>query len=283
MTSRYSQVNAGRAPRRSLIVAVSAVSLFILAIFAASNFNGPAHRNVVNTHKNDHGGSPLLTKPRATGTGDKYLLGVGKADITGPSVEINFAGYADTAQTGTGIRQRIYSRAFIVGDVNNPADRFVYIILDAQSGDTAVRYGVLEGLAALGSEYSVYKQGNVALTGTHSHSGPGAWFNYLLPQITSLGYDAQSYQAIVDGTVLSIKRAHESLAEVWIWQNPLDWNEQVANYVFRVILILVYISTPILILPFLTFCRNRGYRRWQPQPQPLRLHGQPGIRTSSVL
>lgn len=36
--------------------------------------------------------------------------------------------------------------------------------------------------------------------------------NYLLPQITSLGFSKQSYQAIIDGTVLSIKRAHESLA-----------------------------------------------------------------------
>lgn len=36
--------------------------------------------------------------------------------------------------------------------------------------------------------------------------------NYLLPQVTSLGFSTQSYQAIVDGAVLSIKRAHESLA-----------------------------------------------------------------------
>ena len=33
-----------------------------------------------------------------------------------------------------------------------------------------------------------------------------------MPTITSLGFDKQSYQAIVDGAVLSIKRAHESLA-----------------------------------------------------------------------
>ena len=39
------------------------------------------------------------------------------------------------------------------------------------------------------------------------------WVNYLLPQITSLGFDQQSYQAIVDGAVLSIQRAHESLEE----------------------------------------------------------------------
>lgn len=57
----------------------------------------------------------------------------------------------------------------------------------------------------------MYGRHNIALTGTHSHSGPGAWLNYLLPQITSKGFDMQSYEAIVSGAVLSIRRAHESL------------------------------------------------------------------------
>ena len=112
------------------------------------------------------------------------------------------------------MRQRIFSRAFVVGDVDNPADRFAYLVLDLATGDTALRNGMLDGVAALGDEYSVYGQSNIAVTGTHSHSGPGAWWNYLLPQITSLGFDRQGYQAVVDGAVLSIKRAHESLTEV---------------------------------------------------------------------
>ncbi|KAK0116692.1 hypothetical protein ONS96_012544 [Cadophora gregata f. sp. sojae] len=145
------------------------------------------------------------------GKGSQYLLGVGKADITGPVVEINMMGYADTKQVGSGLRQRLYSRAFIVGDVERPEDRFVYLVLDTQSGDTAVRYGILEGLSKLGSDFAVYGQHNVAVTGTHSHSGPGAWLNYLLPQITSKGFDKQSYRAIVDGAILSIQRAHTSL------------------------------------------------------------------------
>ncbi|KAL1643235.1 hypothetical protein SLS61_009334 [Didymella pomorum] len=142
----------------------------------------------------------------------QYLIGVGKADITGPVVELNLMGYANSSQVGTGLRQRLYSRAFIVGSPNNPSERVVYMVLDTQSGDTAIRNGILEGLQALGSEYSVYTKDNVAVTGTHSHSGPGAWLNYLLPQITSLGFDKQSYQAIVDGAVLSIQRAHQGLA-----------------------------------------------------------------------
>ncbi|MBC9701134.1 MAG: neutral/alkaline ceramidase, partial [Leuconostoc sp.] len=121
-------------------------------------------------------------------------------------------GYADTAQIGTGLRQRLYSRAFLVGSPTKPSERFVYLVLDTATGDTAVRNGIIEGVAALGSGYSAYSRSYIAVTGTHSHSGPGAWLNYLLPQITSKGFDKQSYRAIVDGAVLSIKRAHESLA-----------------------------------------------------------------------
>ncbi|OAA77231.1 neutral ceramidase precursor [Akanthomyces lecanii RCEF 1005] len=153
-----------------------------------------------------HSGLPV---PHET---DRYLLGAGKADITGPVVELNMMGYADANQIGSGVRQRLYSRAFIVGDLDNPKDRFVYLVLDTQSGDTAVRFGILKGLQKLGPAYSMYNHDNLAVTATHSHSGPGAWLNYLLPQITSKGFDKQSYRAIVDGCLLSIQRAHESLA-----------------------------------------------------------------------
>ncbi|KAL5358028.1 Neutral/alkaline nonlysosomal ceramidase [Aspergillus floccosus] len=141
-----------------------------------------------------------------------FLLGAGKADITGPVVEVGFGGYASLTQVGTGLRQRIFSRAFIVANPRNPNDTFIYLIIDTLTGDTAVRHGVLEGLASWGGDYARYGESNIALTGTHSHSGPGAWMNYLLPQIPNLGFDKQSYQAIVDGVLLSIKRAHESLS-----------------------------------------------------------------------
>ncbi|KAH8840779.1 hypothetical protein MCOR27_007493 [Pyricularia oryzae] len=206
----------GRRLRFVLLAAASFFLLSFVAIFALGDFQlaalgfQQADDTPVEEEKVER---PLFTaKTRNVPTGDKYLIGVGKADITGPVVEINFAGYADSSQVGTGLRQRIYARSFIVADVANPNDRFVYIVVDTSAGDTAMRYGVLEGLKALGSEYDVYGSSNVALTGTHSHSGPGGWFNYLLPQITSLGFSKESLQAIVDGTVLSIKRAHESLA-----------------------------------------------------------------------
>ena len=206
---------ATAAPGRRFIALVSFISFFVLAVFTVFHFNRfQDTRGWTSSGSASHLRSPLLSNARQAATGDKYLIGVGKADITGPIVEINLAGYAVTDQVGSGLRQRLYSRAFIIGDVNNPDDRFVYLVLDTQSGDTAVSSGILEGVAALGSDYSVYGRSNIAVTGTHSHSGPGAWFNYLLPQITSYGFDKQSYQALVDGAVLSIKRAHESLTTV---------------------------------------------------------------------
>ncbi|KAI1100091.1 neutral ceramidase [Jackrogersella minutella] len=204
---------SSRTGGRPVLAFVSIFSFFVLgALFAIKSSSSTPQRKFDLRHHAARANIP----PRQETKGDQYLIGVGKADITGPVVEINFAGYADLSQTGTGLRQRIHSRAFIVGDVNNPDDRFVYLVLDTQSGDTAVSFGIFDGLAALGSEYSVYNRGNVAVTGTHAHSGPGAWFNYLLPQVTSLGFDRQSYQAIVDGAVLSIQRAHESLTEGYL-------------------------------------------------------------------
>ncbi|KIX02508.1 uncharacterized protein Z518_08449 [Rhinocladiella mackenziei CBS 650.93] len=165
--------------------------------------------------------APKLSHPPALGrlearnvvkrAGTTYLLGVGKADLTGPVVELEFMGYANLTQIGTGLRQRIYSRAFIIGNPDVPADRILYLVLDTATGDSAIRDGILRGLANMGPAYQMYTRHNVAVTGTHQHSGPAAWMNYLLPQITSKGFDHQSYQAIVDGALRSIQRAHENI------------------------------------------------------------------------
>lgn len=198
--------------RSHLAVALAALCIALVATVTLIRQFGFEDTVAWATHTANNGDDAGNHKVITESKGDRYLLGVGKADITGPVVEINFMGYADPAQLGSGVRQRLYSRAFIVGDIEKQEDRFVYLVLDTQSGDTAVRYGILEGLKALGPEYEVYGQQNVAVTGTHSHSGPGAWLNYLLPQITSRGFNKQSYEAIVDGAIESIKRAHQTLA-----------------------------------------------------------------------
>ncbi|CAL8577606.1 hypothetical protein XPA_003430 [Xanthoria parietina] len=99
-------------------------------------------------------GPTAFRPPSTEDNGSMYLLGTGKADITGPVVEINLMGYADPNQVGSGLRQRLYSRAFIVGDLDKKEERALYLVLDTQSGDTAVRHGILEGLKKLGPDVS---------------------------------------------------------------------------------------------------------------------------------
>ncbi|KAJ7775549.1 Neutral/alkaline non-lysosomal ceramidase-domain-containing protein [Mycena metata] len=104
----------------------------------------------------------------------QYLLGLGIADITGPVVETNMMGYASLPQTDTGLHMRQRARAFIVAETSPSGQRVVLLNADIAMGDSGVRH--------------------------------------LLSQVTSKGLHPQTPKAIVDGAVLAVRRAHESLA-----------------------------------------------------------------------
>lgn len=64
-------------------------------------------------------------------------------------VQVPFSGYGQLNQTGTGLRQRTYARSFIFADPADLTSSFIYVVLDTQSGDTAVRHGILQGFKTL--------------------------------------------------------------------------------------------------------------------------------------
>ncbi|KAJ6473129.1 Neutral/alkaline nonlysosomal ceramidase [Mycena sanguinolenta] len=140
----------------------------------------------------------------------QYLLGLGIADITGPVVETNMMGYASLGQTDTGLHMRQRARAWIIGETATTANRVVFVNADIAMGDTGVRRAIIAGLA--GKYGTLYTAQNVAISSTHQHSGVGGYLENLLPQITSLGFVEQTYDAIVTGVLLAIDRAHNSLA-----------------------------------------------------------------------
>jgi neutral ceramidase len=77
-----------------------------------------------------------------------YNVGTGIFDVTGPSVEINFMGYAVPGQRGTGIHMRLKARAFAFEDEEK---RFVFVSVDGGMGSDLVNFRVVEKLnAALG-------------------------------------------------------------------------------------------------------------------------------------
>ena len=57
----------------------------------------------------------------------------------------------------------------------------------------------------------VYTERNVVLSATHTHSGPAGYMQYLLFNITNLGFVKDALDALVVGIVRSIRLAHENM------------------------------------------------------------------------
>uniref|UniRef100_A0A8C4TVI7 Neutral ceramidase n=1 Tax=Falco tinnunculus TaxID=100819 RepID=A0A8C4TVI7_FALTI len=150
----------------------------------------------------------LITESSEPAAASQYLLGVGRADCTGPVAEIPLMGYANPDQVGGGLLSRLYSRAFIVADLDD-SRRVVFVSADIGMVSQRLR---LEVLKELKSKYGeLYRQDNVILSGTHTHSGPGGYFQYTLFRITSKGLIRPSLNAIVNGIVKSIDIAHQNM------------------------------------------------------------------------
>lgn len=60
----------------------------------------------------------------------------------------------------------------------------------------------LQIIKHLKSKYGdLYNERNVAISGTHTHSGPGGFHQYLLYDITSLGFVNETFVSLVEGIV----------------------------------------------------------------------------------
>ncbi|XP_049537702.1 neutral ceramidase [Anopheles darlingi] len=148
-----------------------------------------------------------------TAAAANYKVGVGRADCTGPSVEITFMGYAQITQRGTGIHLRQYARSYIVDD--GSGGRFVFVSVDAGMMGHAVKRDVV---AVLQKKYgTLYTQANVVISGSHTHSTPGGFLMYLLYDLTSLGFVAETFNALVHGIAQSIIRAHNNMVEARLY------------------------------------------------------------------
>ncbi|WOK91413.1 neutral ceramidase-like isoform X1 [Canna indica] len=136
-----------------------------------------------------------------------YLTGLGSYDITGPAADVNMMGYANSEQIASGVHFRLKARSFIVAEPGG--NRVVFVNLDACMASQLV---TIEVLKKLKSRYGdMYNEKNVAISGIHTHAGPGGYLQYVVYIITSLGFVRQSFDVIVDGIEKSIIEAHENL------------------------------------------------------------------------
>ncbi|XP_019186384.1 PREDICTED: neutral ceramidase-like [Ipomoea nil] len=149
----------------------------------------------------------------------EYLIGVGSYDMTGPAAQVNLMGYANPNQNAAGIHFRLRARAFVVAE-SSEGPRFAFVNLDAGMASQLVTIKVVERLK---SRYGdLYNEENIAISGTHTHAGPGGYLQYLTYTFTALGFVTQSFDALVTAVELSIVQAHNTLKPSSIFINKGD-------------------------------------------------------------
>lgn len=151
----------------------------------------------------------------SSSSASNYLIGLGSYDITGPAADVNMMGYANAEQTASGIHFRLRARTFIVAE--QQGNRVVFVNLDACMASQIVTIKLLERLKVRYGE--LYTEKNVAISGIHTHAGPGGYLQYVVYIVTSLGFVRQSFDVLVDGIEKSIIQAHENLRPGSIFVN----------------------------------------------------------------
>lgn len=136
-----------------------------------------------------------------------YMIGLGSYDITGPAADVNMMGYANMEQIASGVHFRLRARTFIVAE--RDGNRVAFVNLDACMASQLVTIKVMERLKARYG--NLYNEQNVAISGIHTHAGPGGYLQYIVYIVTSLGFVHQSFNVLVDGIEKSIVQAHENL------------------------------------------------------------------------
>ncbi|MDR6593707.1 neutral/alkaline ceramidase [Saccharothrix longispora] len=137
-----------------------------------------------------------------------YLVGRGISDVTGPAAENGMMGYSSFDQKTTGIHQRQRSRAFVVVD-QATGKRVAYVNADLAMVFRAVQEAVLSRLQARYG--ATYTRENLLLSATHTHAGPGGYSHNLAYNLSVLGLQKQTLDAIADGITESVVEAHEDL------------------------------------------------------------------------
>ena len=110
-------------------------------------------------------------------------------------------GYAKAGQNTGGIHIRLFSRAFIF---EHSGKRSVFVSIDSGMMDPMIKIKVIQKLQEKYGQ-DLYTHANVAISGTHTHSGPAGFLQYILFQVTSMGSVQDTIDAFVGGITLVMK------------------------------------------------------------------------------
>lgn len=106
-------------------------------------------------------------------------------------------GYGDPTQTGKGLHLRLYSRAYIF-QADFSSKPILFISLDAGMVSQLMKTELIRLLQKeFGGE--IFDHQNTMISATHTHSGPGGYFQYFLYDITTFGFSNDTFATITSG------------------------------------------------------------------------------------
>ena len=153
-----------------------------------------------------------------------YLVGRGIHDVTGPAADGGMMGYAEGAQRSGGLHDRQWARAFIAAGRSPGSPRVVFVVVDAGQVFHSITQGVNDRLQADAELAPYYSYANIVLSATHTHGAAGGHSHHVLYNATIGGFAWQTYDAMVHGIYMAIKKAHRSMApgRILLNQGALD-------------------------------------------------------------
>ncbi len=134
-----------------------------------------------------------------------FKAGVAKTSITHDQMGLQLQGMSDPRQQSSGVKHLLYSRAFWMEDQNG--ETIVIVIVDFWSCTKNIKEEVLQKLNAGGLQLDA---AHLMISGTHTHSAPGAYTCYKLFNVPSSAQNLETTQVIVDGIAESIETAYKN-------------------------------------------------------------------------
>lgn len=140
----------------------------------------------------------------------QFRFGSGLYDVTGVVANTGGMGWENLFQVFSGLHMRQYARAFAIESPCN-GQRVLMVSTDIGLMWPAVRFGVLQAIAADAELSKFYRPENVMLSATHTHQGPAGYSHDDGGNLFHYGFDALVYDTLIDGMVSAIKLAHANI------------------------------------------------------------------------
>ncbi len=140
----------------------------------------------------------------------QFRFGSGLHDVTGVVANTSGMGWENLFQVFSGLHTRQYARAFAIESPCN-GQRVLMVSTDIGLMWPAVRFGVLQAIAADAELSKFYRAENVMLSVTHTHQGPAGYSHDDGGNLFHYGFDALVYDTLIDGMVAAIRLAHANI------------------------------------------------------------------------